>query len=89
MSLRLHANLHASRDFGVFESVLSSYPPPPSSSLDGIDEPEEGFLDPSAGQRFVQEMKAGDRVAVLALAQYPMWVNSVRGVRVRMEVAAV
>jgi hypothetical protein len=34
-------------------------------------------------------MKAGDRVAVLALAQYPMWVNSVRGVRVRIEVAAV
>lgn len=75
--------------------MLSSFSPPPTSpDVDALDEPAaaepvEGLLDPVEGAKLVRAARAGDRIAVLALAQYPMWVNNVKECRVRIEIAAV
>lgn len=86
LAARLHSNLHSTPSFAPFTTVLSRSPPaapgaecdPETPACCGADEVE----------RLLGAARAGDRFAVRACAQYPMWVNRVRGAAVKVEVAA-
>ncbi|KPV74930.1 uncharacterized protein RHOBADRAFT_53855 [Rhodotorula graminis WP1] len=86
LAVRIHSNLHSTPSFVPFTTVLSRWPPaapghecdPPTPASCGADEVES----------VLAAARAGDRFAVRACAQYPMWVNRVRGAAVKVEVAA-
>ncbi|GAA5833489.1 hypothetical protein JCM9279_001541 [Rhodotorula babjevae] len=86
LAARLHSNLHSTPSFAPFTTVLSRSPPaapntecsPETPACCGADEVE----------RLLGAARAGDRFAVRACAQYPMWVNRLRGAAVKVEVAA-
>lgn len=93
LTIRLHSNIHASRIFTSYTLVL---PPSHTSSP-----PELHFDDAPAGaipgnssflpqaHALLREARAGDTLALRACAQYPAWVNRVRGAALRVEVAVV
>ncbi|GAA6034090.1 hypothetical protein JCM8097_000690 [Rhodosporidiobolus ruineniae] len=99
LPVRLHSNLHAVPLFTQYEAVLPPPPRPPAeppqgpSQLEAADEDEddqpEGEPDRTAALQLVQQAQAGDRIAVVALAEYPAWVNYVRSCELRVELRAV
>ncbi|GAA5856778.1 hypothetical protein JCM8547_008837 [Rhodosporidiobolus lusitaniae] len=95
LTIPLHCNLHASLQFSTHTTTLSSAPsslsPPSSSSADlpDPDEEEKRRREEEERTRFIKEMKAGDRVLVTALAEYPMWANIVRTAKVAVKLRVV
>ncbi|BGP16305.1 hypothetical protein JCM10213v2_004307 [Rhodosporidiobolus nylandii] len=99
LTARLHSNLHASRQFSTFTLSFIAAPPPPSTSSD----PSAPFDDPAEVEgddhdapqhvvdraELVRQARAGDRIAVVARAEYPAWVNAVAACEVRVQVRAV
>ncbi|GAA5898110.1 hypothetical protein JCM6882_003329 [Rhodosporidiobolus microsporus] len=98
-TLRLHSNIHASRTFALFSASLLPYVPPPlppPSPAPAVDDDALPAADPPPppidlveAAAFVADLRPRDRIALVALAQYPMWVNAVRGCGIRVEVKAV
>ncbi|TNY24643.1 hypothetical protein DMC30DRAFT_684 [Rhodotorula diobovata] len=90
LSVRLHSNLHSTPTFVPFTTVLSlSRPRSPAPGAAGsiVDPPTPACCTADEATRLLEAARAGDRFAVRACAQYPMWVNRVRGCAVKVEVA--
>ncbi|GJN90670.1 hypothetical protein Rhopal_003682-T1 [Rhodotorula paludigena] len=92
LTIRLHSNIHASRTFTSYTLVLPpahTTPSPPDLDVApaGAIPGNSSFL-PQA-HALLREARAGDTLAVRACAQYPAWVNRVRGAALRVEVAVV
>lgn len=83
-SIHLHCNIHASHIFSQYITTLPRTPPPPPS-------PELAAYEQDAddGAAFLAQILPGDRLAVVACAQYPMWVNAVRGCAIKVEIKAI
>ncbi|GAA5820205.1 hypothetical protein JCM11251_005526 [Rhodosporidiobolus azoricus] len=96
-TLRLHSNIHASPSFARFSAALLPYIPPPLSPLVSDESEAEAAgadlppppIDLAEAAAFVAELQPGDRLALVALAEYPMWVNAIRGCGIRVQVKAV
>ncbi|GAA5868141.1 hypothetical protein JCM3774_001033 [Rhodotorula dairenensis] len=85
-SIRLHCNIHASHIFSQYITTLPRPPSPPELAGDEEDAPSEPEDD---GTEFLAQILPGDRLAVVACAQYPMWVNAVRGCAIKVEIKAI
>lgn len=92
-TIRLHCNIHASHIFSQYISTLPRPPPPPSDDDHGGETSEEtADSDHRAeddGTAFLAQLQPGDRLAVVACAQYPMWVNAVRGCAIKVEMKVI
>ncbi|GAA5984266.1 hypothetical protein JCM10908_006116 [Rhodotorula pacifica] len=85
-SIRLHCNIHASHIFSQYISTLPRRTP--TAADDGVSaDPEEEQEDDGAA--FLAQLRPGDRLAVVACAQYPMWVNAVRGCAIKVEMKVI
>lgn len=83
---RLHCNIHASHIFSQYITVL---PAPAVDDNDATDLAEEADSGLDDGSDFVRQLQPGDRLAVQACAQYPMWVNAVRGCAIKVEMKVI
>ncbi|GAA5895260.1 hypothetical protein JCM8208_005954 [Rhodotorula glutinis] len=86
LAARLHSNVHSTPSFVPFTTVLSRSPP--AAPGHECDPPTPASCGADRVERLLGAARAGDRFAVRACAQYPMWVNRVRGAAVKVEVAA-
>ena len=90
-TFRLHCNVHASHIFSQYISTLPR-PPRPTPSPDdhgGETDPDHRDDDEDDGTAFLAQLRPGDRLAVVACAQYPMWVNAVRGCAIKVEMKVI
>ncbi|BGP55597.1 hypothetical protein JCM8202_004665 [Rhodotorula sphaerocarpa] len=77
--VRLHCNVHAAHTFA--ECITSL--PHPERIIAAEDQGEDD------GTVILRQMRPGDRLAVRACAQYPMWVNAVRGCAVKVQLKVI
>lgn len=77
--VRLHCNVHAAHTFA--ECITSL--PDPERVIAAEDQGEDD------GTVILRQMRPGDRLAVRACAQYPMWVNAVRGCAVKVQLKVI
>ena len=96
-TVRLHCNIHASHIFSQYISTLPRPPPSPQAEHGGEDaetsetdpEPRDNDDNEDDGTAFLAQLRPGDRLAVVACAQYPMWVNAVRGCAIKVEMKVI
>ncbi|GAA5996673.1 uncharacterized protein JCM10292_003125 [Rhodotorula paludigena] len=94
LTIRLHSNIHASRTFTSYTLILPPALPKPTSPDLDLDPDPAGAIPGNSSllpqaHALLREARAGDTLAVRACAQYPAWVNRVRGAALRVEVAVV